>query len=91
MKRLILLLVGLLLIAFCIGWFLGPVRDVVMPMIEPAVPASGEISDSTRNLGRRARPRQIGGFDMNTVLNAANAVIGFAGLVLAMRAGRARS
>jgi len=86
-KRFFLVMFGLLLVAFCAGWFLGPVQDAVADAMGWQL-ETPDAQIGTRSVG--GPRRQIGGMDLNILLNAANAVIGFVGLVLTFKGGRAR-
>ena len=91
MKRFFLVMLGLTLIAICAAWFLGPLQDLLMGTGGDVRGVPGEASSELQTQGNRSgrRPRQSG-LDINTVLNFANAAIGFVGLLLTVRAGRAK-
>jgi len=89
MRRFFLVMIGLALIAVCVAWFLGPLQDLVMGSSNDVTTFGTESNELRTERSRRPR-RQVGGIDINTILNAANALIGFIGLFLTIRAGRAK-
>lgn len=86
MKRFFLVMFGLALIAVCASWFVGLFDDLVRSTLELQSPDSARGEGGTRSL--RSDRKMVGGLDINTILNAANAVIGFVGLLVTYRASR---
>ncbi len=86
MKRFFLVMFGLALVAVCAGWFLGAL-DGVVQSVTGVEPPANELGTSSSRSARRAN-RVLGGLDLNTVLNVANALIGFAGLLVTYKASR---
>ena len=89
MKRFFLVMFGLAMVAVCAGWFLGFLEDTIDSAmgIRNVEGAANEFATSAARKAERAK-RVIGGLDLNTVLNAANAIIGFIGLLVTYRASR---
>ena len=76
-SRVTLIAIGTLLLALCAAWFLTPLREMILSMLQPQV--SGD-------RGIEAVPAAL---DMlNTALNALNAIFGAIGAYLALRGYR---
>lgn len=93
MKRFFLVMFGLALVAICAGWFVGLLDDVMYRMmgVQSVEAPSNEFGTTGAKRSVRHAKRFIGGLDLNTILNAANAVIGFVGLVVTYKASRGKS
>lgn len=91
MKRFFLVMFGLTLIAICASWFLG-VFDSSVPTVTSGSGFEAAPDDATSSMRSRRPQRQVfGGLDLNTVLNFANAIIGFVGLIVTYKASRGNS
>ncbi|MEL7544017.1 MAG: hypothetical protein AAGJ70_09600 [Pseudomonadota bacterium] len=90
MKRFVFVMIGLALIAVCVAWFSGLWEQVLSSAPTRAPASELQPFDNGSDALRRARPKRetLGGFDINTVLNFVNAVIGAVGLYLTVKAGR---
>lgn len=100
MRRVFLVLLGILLIATAAVWFFTPIGQEIVADYAPARPAS-VAADAELRAGSAAErgpgaPRSVSApapanMDMlNTVLNGLNAVFGAVGIFLTLRGMRAR-